>query len=144
MAGGALVCAAVALGGVVMGMAFSWAILELAARDKLGLGDEYELYAAEVLPHNAPRDAPCVFHVNLGVPRLLTRGPNKGQKRWDGDRQEQWLGEAEVEAQARRYEAETGKCCACTGTGKQVARWSVTDGTTYRDCGRCHGTGNQP
>ena len=116
----------------------TWGMCELTARDKAGLGVEWETYMVEVMP---PYRAPYVYHVGLGIPRLLTRGPNKGRKRWDGPREELWLSGAEVEARAEQYERETGNCRECMGDGKTLARWSATEGTTYRECSRCKGTG---
>ena len=50
------------------------------------------------------------------------------------------LSVCEAEANALAWEQRTGKCCACMGTGQEFAAWSVTEGTTYRPCGRCKGS----
>ena len=40
----------------------------------------------------------------------------------------------------RRWEIKTGKCSECTGEGETIASCGV-DGTTYRTCFKCKGTG---
>jgi len=79
-----------------------------------------------------------------GVPRVLTRGPNKGERRWDGPRTQVAVTQVEIDAAMARYEAETGNCAECEGTKQTVAGWSASEGTRYRECVRCHGTGIAP
>jgi len=84
------------------------------------------------------------FVVEGGVPRILTRGPRKGRKRWDGPRLKTVVTGAEIDAEHARYEAETGNCGDCGGKGEVFASWSVTDGTMMRPCQRCNATGKTP
>ena len=37
-----------------------------------------------------------------------------------------------------------GGCARCAGDGKQLLRWSVSEGNTYGPCPRCGGTGKAP
>ncbi|MFM0226161.1 hypothetical protein [Paraburkholderia dipogonis] len=76
-----------------------------------------------------------------GIPRVLTRGPNKGQRKWDGMHSQVAVTQAEVDAAMAKYEAETGICAECEGSCKVVAGWSATEGAKYRECLKCHGTG---
>ena len=39
------------------------------------------------------------------------------------------------------WEQKNGKCSRCAGTGKTIASVSVREGTTYRTCGACNGSG---
>lgn len=76
-----------------------------------------------------------------GIPRLLMRGPRKGKKTWDGKGTSVVVTRAEESTEEARYVAETGNCGRCQGDGKVFASWSVTDGTKYRECKQCTGTG---
>lgn len=51
------------------------------------------------------------------------------------------LTHAEIEAEYARYEAETGNCHACYGSGKETYGWTVVDGAKYRICPHCKGVG---
>lgn len=84
------------------------------------------------------------FVVEGGVPRLLTRGPRKGHKRWDGPRLKTVVTGAEIDAEHARYEADTGNCGDCGGTGEVLAGWSAKDGTKLEPCPRCGATGKTP
>lgn len=83
--------------------------------------------------------------VEGGVPRLLKAGPKKGKKTWrDVPTQKVVVTGAELEAEHARYEEQTGKCGDCYGHGEVFASWSVAEGTKYRPCKRCGGTGERP
>lgn len=41
----------------------------------------------------------------------------------------------------KNWEIETGRCSECEGTGKKIASSSINNGTTYRDCKICGGSG---
>lgn len=76
-----------------------------------------------------------------GVPRVLTRGPNKGQRKWDAPHSQVAVTQAEVDAAMAKYESETGNCAECEGACKTVAGWSAAEGTRYRPCAKCDATG---
>jgi len=76
-----------------------------------------------------------------GVPRVLTRGPNKGQRKWDGPHSQVAVTQVEIDAAMANYERETGNCAECEGSCKTVAGWSATDGTRFRECTKCDATG---
>ena len=119
----------------------TWAMCELAARRRGGLGEDWTIFSAEVLPHGWNPQAAKVYRVGIGIARPITRGPRKGQPTWDGPRREDWIPESDLEAEARTYERETGNCCSCLGDGKELVRWSVDEGSEYRPCRDCNGTG---
>lgn len=48
------------------------------------------------------------------------------------DEHDEWL---------KQWEAKTGKCAECAGKGEVLARRSVADGTTYKPCPKCGGSG---
>jgi hypothetical protein len=70
-----------------------------------------------------------------------SRGSRKGEPKFTGPRTMVAVTRAEKEAAAIAYEAETGHCWNCKGTGQVVHKISVTEGTTYRPCARCGGSG---
>ena len=69
-------------------------------------------------------------------------GKRKGRPRFNGPGRKVVITKAEMQAKATAYEADTGKCWDCKGTGQVWAGWSKADGTRYRDCQRCNATGN--
>ena len=83
--------------------------------------------------------------VTGGVPRLLKTGPRKGKPTWrDVPTQKAVVTGAEIEAEKARYEADTGKCSDCMGSGQVFASWSQAEGKKCCTCGRCGGTGERP
>lgn len=77
-----------------------------------------------------------------GIPRLLIKGPRKGNKTWDRkDSTSVVVTDSEIKAEEKRYSEETGNCAECCGEGKTVSSWSITDGTKYKPCKPCAGTG---
>lgn len=82
--------------------------------------------------------------VTGGIPRLLKRGPRKGEKTWDGKGDKIVVVKSEIDAEMQRYERETGKCQDCFGTGRVFAGWSAASGKRTRACKRCAGDGTSP
>ena len=68
-------------------------------------------------------------------------GKRKGKPKFKGPGRKVIVTRAELQAKATVYEAETGKSWDCKGTGQTWAGWSKTEGTRYRECQRCGGTG---
>jgi hypothetical protein len=82
------------------------------------------------------------FLITGGIPRILTRGPNKGKKTWDRKAATKIvITDSELDAEKVRYVAETGNCPKCYGKGEVSAGWHVETGTKYRPCDECGGTG---
>jgi len=92
-------------------------------------------------PWKYERVGPDATMVTGSVPRILTRGKNKGQKRWPKPGQAVVVTDAERDAEFARYEAETGVCGKCFGRGEESAGWHYKTGTKYRTCRRCKGSG---
>lgn len=87
------------------------------------------------------------YLIEGGVPRLLQTGPRRGQKTWRGSRITRVIvTKAEVSAERRRYEAETGSCARCmgSGSGEVLTGWSRKGGDRLSVCPRCHGTKHAP
>jgi hypothetical protein len=72
-------------------------------------------------------------------------GPRKGRTNYSkpvsGTARIFVLSRASMRAFDREWEAETGKCVRCQGGGRRVTGWSAVDGTTYRECTDCKGSG---
>lgn len=49
---------------------------------------------------------------------------------------------AEHEVWKLQWEKRTGKCHECVGTGEVFAGWSAAEGTRFRGCSRCKGSGS--
>ena len=78
---------------------------------------------------------------------MYSRGPRKGLPKFrpavPNTERTVVVTDDEMQAVAVEYER-GGKCWHCKGTGKTLSRVHVTEGTTYRDCRRCGGTGLPP
>ena len=80
--------------------------------------------------------------VTVGPPKVLQRGPRKGQKTWQGqERREVVVTANEIKAAREEYEAETGTCSRCSGTGSYNYGWSAKEGPKFKSCPYCNGTG---
>lgn len=86
--------------------------------------------------------------VKGAVPRVLTRGKNKGRRRWppesDPSFRRHIIAIPDAVAWVLAQEAATGECSACGASGREVARWSSSEPAAYRDCRRCGGSGTAP
>lgn len=108
------------------------------ARRKLGKGPDWRWC-------NIRSVGPDGTLVEGGVPRPLKSGSRKGKLTWRDNPLESCVVTcAEVQAARDAYEHETGYCWECQGTKLEFASWSATDGTKYKQCRRCAGTGAKP
>jgi len=113
------------------------------ARDKYGLPPEWTAAQWECFP-GTPGEPTLYVQLIGAVYEPVTRGPRKGKPNWDkpiGKKTTAILPVAEHDAWVRAWEQRTGKCSKCVGTGQTIARVSVQDGTEYRTCRTCGGTG---
>jgi hypothetical protein len=69
-------------------------------------------------------------------------GPRKGKPRFTRPRTKVIVAKKELQVVATAYEAESGKCWDCKGSGQVWAGWSQAEGTRYQTCSRCKGTGD--
>lgn len=72
---------------------------------------------------------------------VYSRGPRKGRPRFNKPYDKVVVTSAEMDEAAQSYEAVTGKCWDCKGTGQVWNGWSKADGSKYRQCLRCDGSG---
>ena len=79
------------------------------------------------------------------VPNGVYRsGPRKGRPRFLGPDRRVIVTKAELDERATRYEADTGNCWNCKGSGQECYGWKQGEGNIYRTCGRCGGSGKSP
>lgn len=120
---------------------------ELQARRALGMPDNWRLFSWQCVPSGS-MDSTHVRLRGAVCTAVFTRGPRKGRTNWaKRDRStecEVYISHADHDAFCIQWEAETGHCHECTGTGQTFAGWSVADGVRHRTCTRCLGTGDSP
>ena len=111
-------------------------LLEILVREKLGLPPEWTAFRWECLPLVSAETTSYVVEGAIQT----------GYHKWDRRKKHVTLelSVAEADALALAWEMRTGYCPACMGRGEEAASWSVTDGTTWRECGSCSGSGQSP
>lgn len=115
--------------------------MEVVARKKVGEVQEWEVFKWEAVGEGEHLS----YIIEGGVPRLLKSGKRKGKKTWrDSPSKRTVVTKAEIVQAAKDYEAETGNCHVCCGSGQEWAGWSCDEGNKYRDCRRCSATGKAP
>lgn len=84
------------------------------------------------------------FYLRGAVPiGTFSRGPRKGRPKFPplGQLQKVVITTDEVRQEQIRWEHETGLCVHCGGSGERVRSTSIQNGTTYRQCNECKGSG---
>lgn len=107
-------------------------LLAILAREKLGRPKEWTVYRWQCLPGGGEDTT------GFELEGAIQIGPRKWSKE---GRAVVVFSIEEAQALALQWEQRTGYCVECLGRGQTVARISVTEGTTYRECASCGGTG---
>jgi hypothetical protein len=114
-------------------------MLELCARQKLQQPDTWLAYRYEVKNHGTPG---AYYEVKGAITPLKTRGKNKGQPNWGKlDKSTDFTAAIQFDQLAafiKQWEADTGLCHKCGGTGQEFAEWSADEGTKTRPCMGCN------
>lgn len=122
------------------------ALLELHARELARMPESWTAFRFECFPHSADPGEVLYFEVEGAVCPPKERGKGAGQPNYrkmdKATRKTLTISVAKQEAWETAWEQNTGKCKHCMGKGKVMARWSVTEGTTYKPCSKCEGTGS--
>jgi hypothetical protein len=116
----------------------------LAARRVHGLPDEWEPRIYQVL---GDARQTLGYRLTGAVPvGVISRGLRKGRPKWPprGQLQEVIITPADLAAATAEWVSATGLCPRCGGEGRTVWRVSVDNGTEYRTCKACGGTGKAP
>lgn len=78
---------------------------------------------------------------------LYKSGPKKGRLNWTtrdkSTEREIILTNGDIDRWRKAWSERTGKCLRCTGDGRMVIRVSASEGTSYRECRLCLGTGER-
>ena len=117
------------------------------AREVVKMPPEWSGYEFEAIGRTASQETK-LMRVKGAIAPPLTKGKRKGQPNWSkADKtteREAYFTPAEHDEWCRQWEIRTGLCAQCTGKGEVFARWSTTDGTTYKPCKACDATGKTP
>ena len=118
-------------------------MLERCAREKVGF-DGWSVNLFRCMPPETSET--LYYHLEGAVCPVRKSGPRKGQANWPKrDKSTQHtviVTPAEYEAWELAWIERTGGCAMCGGTGRLFVRWSKGEGTTWRPCNICDGTGN--
>lgn len=114
------------------------AIVEML-REQHGLPDTWDWFRSSWLPP----ERPLYLEIEGSVPTPFKTGKNKGRpnpaKRTNV--RKFFLSRDEKAALEAAWGLKTGKCIRCEGEGKYAWSSSVIEGTKYRECETCKGTG---
>lgn len=109
---------------------------EEIARRKLGQTPDWKVCVWE-------RIGPDACKLEGGITTPIASGKRKGQPKWG--KRSTFLScvvtDAELKQERAAYEARTGNCSECQGSGQVIKSWSVAEGVKTRDCTPCGGTG---
>ena len=115
-------------------------LLEIHAREIVKMSDDWKLFS-----YRAEGEKENAIYVLVGsVPRIISRGKNKGKKDWKANPETQktvYIRPTEHEAWKVEWSIKTGNCSHCGGDGLKVISVSVKDGTKTKPCEFCGGTG---
>jgi len=105
-----------------------------AGKDKLRADPSFDFFKFEVIEDGMLLEG--------SLTKIITKGKNKGDVKYlpEGCRKT-FITRDETVAWCEKYEKETGNCAQCFGKSKVMKSWSAKDGTEYRPCRKCGGTG---
>ena len=113
----------------------------LAARQKIGASEDWG--AMKWSSIGVARD--MVNVTGAVMTERYKRGPRKGRLNWSKrDKKTECtvtVSSAEIDAAKAAWSLATGKCACCRGRGTRVSSISIENGTTYRQCESCNGSG---
>ena len=76
---------------------------------------------------------------------VYSRGKRKGDTNWSkrdrSTEKELFISRNEYDKRRQKWQADTGKCVECLGSGQILAGMSIYTGKTYRPCHKCGATG---
>lgn len=116
-------------------------VIEARLRREYELPDDFKFYAWKCYPPGS--DTIYVEFKGAICTEVYKSGPRKGRTNYQKS-----TGEREFHVPVDRaakweaeWQAETGNCLNCTGTGNEWAGWSSTEGNKERPCRKCGATG---
>ena len=115
------------------------------AREMIGNPMDWEVFRFRSLGAEKFGDAPKVIELTGAMAPRFMRGKRSGERNWQkrdrGSERTVYITPAEHAAWLEAWSARTGLCRECAGKGEVFARWHHQEGTTYKPCRRCGGTG---
>ena len=118
------------------------------AKEVNGLPANWKVFHYKCLPNVEGRHTKTTHYQLTGAvcDAVYQSGRHKGRTNWAKKDKSTLatviIGVAEHEAFLLRWEAKTGKCHKCYGTGQEWRGWNCETGDKYGMCGRCGGSGN--
>lgn len=113
------------------------------ARKRYGMPAQWRWFRSEVKNH----DKPSAFIMLTGAicDAKIVRGRYKGHDDWKKrdktTEAEIAIKFSEIDEVKAEWQARTGKCSNCKGTGKSWIGWGKDTGHRYESCKPCSGTG---
>lgn len=105
------------------------------------LPENFEFFHWEIVQ----REPSCITLFEGGMCRIIQRGKRAGSKCWKGrdksiDRTF-YITSEQAQEMEEKWAKRTGLCPNCAGKGRRAIAWSATEGTKYKPCEKCNGTG---
>lgn len=116
--------------------------VELHAREICRHGEKWCISRISCMPVNSERT--LYYSIGGAVYSLKKNGRPNYRKAIDGTKVVLDIPADDHDKWADEWEARENTCRECMGTKKVFSSVSVTEGTKYRQCPRCHGTGKKP
>ena len=120
-------------------------LYEEHARELVSMPKEWRICVIKAL-RGSVVDAPTgITQVDGVVCPDITRGKNKGLPNWakrdKSTERAVYITDTQHAAWCKAWSEKTGKCVECVGRGQIMASWHHINGTTYKPCSACAGTG---
>lgn len=121
---------------------YTGVLIDILAREAMGRPDAH---VASMTMLTLDRDGFDGVRVEVVDVVPCKTGPRKGQPNWRSatNRQARLLSHTELDQLAAAWGERTGHCVPCAGSGRQFVRWHHIDGTTWRPCTACDGSGRR-
>jgi len=117
-------------------------LLEILAREKAGMPAEWRAFRFECFPKTQET---LYYEIEGAVAPLKSKGASKGSPNWPkldaATRRTVVLLVQEAEQRAAEWRERTGICVRCVGKGQLLKSYSRKDGSTFKPCPVCDGTG---
>ena len=121
---------------------YTGVLIDILAREAMGRPDAH---VASMTMLTLDRDGFDGVRVEVADVVPCKTGPRKGQPNWRRatNRPVRLLSNTELDQLAAAWGERTGNCVPCTGSGRQFVRWDHIEGTTWRPCTACAGSGRR-
>lgn len=110
-------------------------LLSIHAAELLNMSDKWRIYSFQSLGEGL---SPRIYKLKGCDAEVSMLGEIKYTKE---NTNEIFIPEDTHISWKQQWELQTGNCAECVGTGKVMRSWSSTEGTTYKACTKCGGSG---